>query len=69
MWSHDGHQVVTWWSESQNYDQCLRPKYLGQRYTIPKTFQPFGYHTIKIPKRRIQLGFLLKLVLVTQDHV
>ena len=68
-WSHDGHQVVTWWSESQNYDQCLRPKYLGLRYTIPQTFQPFGYHIFKIPKRRIQLRFLLKLEPVTWDHV
>ena len=68
-WSQIGQMVVTKWSESQNYDQCLRPKYLGQRYTIPQTFQPFGYHIFKIPKRRIQLRFLLKLEPVTWDHV
>ena len=68
-WSNDGHQVVTKLSESQNYDQSLRPKYLGQRYTIPQTFQPFRFHIFKIPKLRIQLRFLLKLESVTWDHV
>ena len=67
--SQIGQMVVTKWSESQNSDQCLRPKYLSQRYTIPQTFQPFGYHIFKIPKRRIQLRFLLKLEPVTWDHV
>ena len=48
-WSNDGHQVVTKLSESQNYDQYLTPKYLGQRYTKPQTFWLSRYHIIKIP--------------------
>ena len=48
-WSNDGHQVVTKLSESQNYDQYLTPKYLGQRYTKPQTFWLSRYHIVKIP--------------------
>ena len=47
----------------------LSRKYLGQRYTKPQTFWLFKYNIVKIPKRRIQLRFLLKLVPVAWNHV
>ena len=45
-WNHLSHADRWSW---------LRPKYLGQWYTIVQTFWPFGYDIFKIPKRQNHL--------------
>ena len=64
------HDHIWFWHLGQNQIGCwLRPKYLGQRYTIFQTFRPFGYDIFKIPKCHNQLRFWFKLARVAWYHV
>ena len=54
-WNHLSHADRWSW---------LRPKYLGQWYTIVQTFWPFGYDIFKIPKCQNQLYFWFKIARV-----
>ena len=59
-WNHLSHADRWSW---------LRPKYLGQWYTIVQTFWPFGYDIFKIPKCQNQLYFWFKIARVAWYHV
>ena len=64
------HDHIWFWHFGQNQIGCwLRPKYLGQRYTIPQTFRRFGNDIFKIPKCQNQLGFWFKLAPSAWKHV
>ena len=60
---HDSKRSAQVWSifEVSRGFWPLRPKYLGQRYTILQTFRPFGNDIFKIPKCQNQLWFWFKL--------
>ena len=64
------HDHIWFWHLGQNQIGCwLRPKYLGQRYTIPQTFRRFGNDIFKIPKCQNQLRFWFKLAPSAWKHV
>ena len=64
------HDHIWFWHLGQNQIGCwLRPKYLGQRYTIPQTFRRFGNDIFKIPKCQNQLRFWFKLAPSAWNHV
>ena len=68
---HDSKRSAQVWSifEVSRGFWPLRPKYLGQRYTILQTFRPFGNDIFKIPKCQNQLRFWFKLAPSAWNHV